>query len=183
MKKIESKFKCLSYQCTKHITLYTRPIMTMVYTFLADNLTPDIAERICMDVTRFNFQPVLQAIPPASARMSRLWFLHESIREAVRQEHQALVEKYGLKNDERFGPLYDRLHKLAIYLTGDVTDTTITEDSLFVNIMDSLETEFGEITKFSDFVHDKIVDYYDDFVCEQEYYAENPRDPLSDDDD
>ena len=101
----------------------------------------------------------------------------------MRQEHQALVEKYGLKNDERFGPLYDRLHKLAIYLTGDVTDTTITEDSLFVNIMDSLETEFGEITKFSDFVHDKIVDYYDDFVCEQEYYAENPRDPLSDDDD
>ena len=129
--------------------------MATVYTFLTNTLTHDIAEQICMEVTRFNFKHVLQAIPDASNVM------------------------LNIKNDDRYEPILDRL----IELTENLTDLIVTIDTLYVTIMDILENEFGNINKFSDFIHDQIVYWHGLLVSEQEYYIENPPDPLSDDDD
>jgi len=123
----------------------------MAFTFLANALNQDLAERICMESTMNVFKDVLNEIPEAAEnKVDEYWAAIDR-----KESEQEFIERYGdIKNDDRYEELVSRLVELNDIVERDDDDDE--SPTFFYTIMDSLEGEFGDITIFLDFIRDEI---------------------------
>ena len=150
----------------------------MAFTFLANSLNKDLAERICMEATRMNMRHVLVGIPKiAEKKVNRFFIANFDDKELIARysEEDERIERENenyekeVEEHELFDDVEDRMcdllaeldfeSKVLESLNTGFDDLSI-YDEYVTQIKDSLHCEFGDImTFFMPYVYKQIKSY------------------------